>query len=238
MATNSNVTIASGASRSNAVRGTNPFGNWNDGFDVESDFGQEEGVGHNTRRGAGEAGGSSFQSSGDERQVQDNLFLTTQDNLFLTTHTLEQALVSINTTFALPLQYVLVCGLGSDFPLIPFRFSLHLCPLYVDSVCLAHNCFLVTFSFCLKDELEPHERCIRKILEQKGRVIQIVYRLENSSDDVIEEFEDDEGFEAVEEDDEFELGADAESFFADEEQDSSVLDSVRIAWLRIQLGKS
>ena len=122
--------------------------------------------------------------------------------------------------------------------MIPFRFSLHLCPLYVDSVCLAHNCFLVTFSFCFKDELEPHERCIRKILEQKGRVIQIVYRLENSSDDVIEGFEDDEGFEAVEEDDEFELGADAESFFADEEQDSSVLDSVRIAWLRIQLGKS
>ena len=37
-------------------------------------------------------------------------------------------------------------------------------------------------------------------MEQKGRVIQIVYRLENSSDDVIEGFEDDEGFEAVEED--------------------------------------
>ena len=83
--------------------------------------------------------------------------------------------------------------------------------------------------FWFQEELEPHERCIRKILEQKGRVVQIVYRLENSSDDVIEGFEED--------DLEFdELGVDATSIFDQEDEGSALLEAVRSAWVRLQLG--
>ena len=83
--------------------------------------------------------------------------------------------------------------------------------------------------FFFKEELEPHERCIRKILEQKGRVVQIVYRLENSSDDVIEGFEED--------DLEFdELGVDATSSFDQDDEGSALLEAVRSAWVRLQLG--
>ena len=91
--------------------------------------------------------------------------------------------------------------------------------------------------FWFQEELEPHERCIRKILEQKGRVVQIVYRLENSTDDVIE------GFEASDEDDDIdEIGFDVVSsdktgLIDDEGEVSRFEESLRSAWVRIQLGK-
>ena len=90
--------------------------------------------------------------------------------------------------------------------------------------------------FTFKEELEPHERCIRKILEQKGRVVEIVYRLENSTEDIVE------GFQEFE-DDVDEVGFDVASdegsrFFEDEDEGlKSVLrQSVRSVWVRIQLG--
>ena len=94
--------------------------------------------------------------------------------------------------------------------------------------------FLRFFHFSLQDELEPHERCIRKILEQKGRVVEIVYRLENSGENIVE------GFEAFEEDDAidevgFDVTTDDEELFG-EGPESALLERVRSAWVHIQLG--
>ena len=84
--------------------------------------------------------------------------------------------------------------------------------------------------FIFQEELEPHERCIRKILEQKGRVVEIVYRLEDG-EDISEAFDyiDEIGCEA--------LSASETGLFEDDETPESALrQRVRSAWVRIQLG--
>ena len=95
------------------------------------------------------------------------------------------------------------------------------------------------FCFTLQDELEPHERCIRKILEQKGRVIEIVYRLENCDDDIIEGFEAIDAFEENGGIDEIgvDVAFDDEGLFGDDARESAFRKTIRNAWVRIQLGK-
>ena len=89
----------------------------------------------------------------------------------------------------------------------------------------------------MKEDLEPHERCIRKILEQKGRVVEIVYRLD-SSDEIIE------GFEAMDAVTDYidEVGIDVafddeSRLFEDGAPESALQQRVRSAWIGIQLGK-
>ena len=95
---------------------------------------------------------------------------------------------------------------------------------------------LVSLSL-FKEDLEPHERCIRKILEQKGRVVEIVYRLD-SSDEIIE------GFEAIDAVTDYidEVGIDVafddeSRLFEDGAPESALQQRVRSAWIGIQLGK-
>ena len=72
-------------------------------------------------------------------------------------------------------------------------------------------------------------------MEQRGRIVEIVYKLDNIEGNFIE------GFEAFEEDDSidevgFEVNGDDEGLFEDEDPESALRERVRSTWVRIQLG--
>lgn len=72
-------------------------------------------------------------------------------------------------------------------------------------------------------------------MEQRGRIVEIVYKLDNIEGNFIE------GFEAFEEDDSidevgFEVTGDDEGLFEDEDPESALRERVRSTWVRIQLG--
>lgn len=72
-------------------------------------------------------------------------------------------------------------------------------------------------------------------MEQRGRIVEIVYKLDNIEGNFIE------GFEAFEEEDSidevgFEVTGDDEGLFEDEDPESALRERVRSTWVRIQLG--